>query len=138
MKNYIIENLTKNEVDYEIQSTLSARTLTENNFVVGEVKNILIRIPGYGKEHKAILISSHYDSIAGSYGANNNGAAVATLLKYNRIIEEKKIRNDIFFVFSDAEESGLLGMEAFGKHSWFDDIEIALSLDARGNIGHLY
>jgi hypothetical protein len=44
--------------------------------------------------------------------------------------------NDVIFLFTDAEEVGLLGAEAFAReHPWAKDVGLALNFEARGTRG---
>jgi hypothetical protein len=46
------------------------------------------------------------------------------------------LRNDVIFLFTDAEETGLLGAKAFvNEHPWAKDVKLAINFEARGNSG---
>ncbi len=46
------------------------------------------------------------------------------------------VRNDIIFLFTDAEELGLLGAHAFAdEHPWMRDAALVLNFEGRGNSG---
>jgi hypothetical protein len=46
------------------------------------------------------------------------------------------LKNDLIFLFTDAEEVGLLGAKAFiDEHAWAGDIGVVLNFEARGNSG---
>ena len=70
-------------------------------------------------------------------GANDDGVAVATLLETARALTAgPQLRNDVLFLFTDGEETGLLGARAFvAEHPWAKEVEIALNFEARGNGG---
>ncbi|MFN3412099.1 MAG: M28 family metallopeptidase, partial [Exilispira sp.] len=110
-----------------------------NQMVFAMVENIYVEIPG--KNSSKILIVTHYDSVPYSFGAADNSAAVsASLANFEKICKEiqngKKPLNSIMFLFTDAEELGLLGAEYFVKnYEEIDKIELVLNLDARGNRG---
>ncbi len=48
----------------------------------------------------------------------------------------RPLRNDVIFLFSDGEESGMLGAEAFVReHPWRQDAALAINFEARGTGG---
>ena len=62
---------------------------------------------------------------------------MTALLETARALSEgPRLRNDVIFLFTDGEEPGLLGAEAFvEEHPLADDLGIALKFEARGNGG---
>ena len=53
-----------------------------------------------------IVMFAHYDSVQVSYGGNDDGAGVSTLLETARVLAAgPRPRNDIVFLFTDAEEA---------------------------------
>lgn len=101
------------------------------------VRNILARIPGRNPCEGAVLLAAHYDSAPGSRGASDDGAGVATLLETARVLAAgPRLRRDIWLLFTDAEESGMLGALAFvHDHPIAARIEVALNFEARGTRG---
>src|SRR6185295_7729670 len=80
---------------------------------MARVANVIATIPGTNSTGRVILMA-HYDSAQVSYGANDDGAGVAALLETARALKQGPApRNDIVFVFTDAEEACLCGAEAF-------------------------
>ena len=104
-----------------------------------KVRNILARLKGTG-QGKAVLLASHYDSVATGPGAGDNAVAVAALLETLRALKAgEPLKNDVIFLFTDGEEAGLLGAKAFvDEHPWAKDVGIALNFDARGTTGPSY
>jgi hypothetical protein len=137
---YLLEQIAALGYRAEIQETLaSARFYYPKPFVkAARIKNILVRVAG--KAHRgAVLIAGHYDSAENAPGAADDGAAVASMLEVLRILKQSPPpQNDLIFLFSDAEELGLLGSRAFvERHPWAKDCRIALNFEARGNKGML-
>lgn len=97
------------------------------------VKNIYVRLPGKDA-NKAILFAAHYDSVPTGPGAADNAAGVATLLEIMRALRgEPPLRRDLIFLFTDAEEVGLLGAEAFAADQQLTaDVGLVLNFEARG------
>jgi len=100
------------------------------------VENVLARIPGR-ETGPAVLLMAHYDSVPMAPGAGDDGAAVAALLEIARILaNDPPYRNPIMFAFTDAEEVGLLGAEAFFKeHAWAKEVGVVLNVEGSGSDG---
>ena len=97
----------------------------------------MARRKGVG-EGRVVLLTAHYDSVSTGPGANDDGVGVATLLETARALgaSGEHLRNDVVFLFTDSEETGLLGARAFvAEHPWAKDVEVALNFEARGNGG---
>ena len=103
--------------------------------------NILARISG-SEEGKSLLLLSHYDSNPhSSLGASDAGSGVATILEGVRtfLSSNKKPKNDIIILISDAEELGLNGARLFAnKHPWAKNVGLVLNFEARGSGGPSY
>jgi hypothetical protein len=88
------------------------------------------------------VLLTHYDSRHhASFGASDAGSGVVTILEGVRSFLSKNTIpiNDIHLVFTDAEEIGLLGAQAFVKnHSLVDNIGLVLNFEARGSGGPSY
>lgn len=97
------------------------------------VHNLVARRPGTASTG-AVLLMAHYDGVPGSYGAGDNGAGVAAILEALRALAAgPALRNDVIVLFSDAEEVGLLGAQAFvDEHPWMADVALVLNFEARG------
>jgi Zn-dependent M28 family amino/carboxypeptidase len=54
----------------------------------GECSNLEVTCPGTTRSEEIILIGAHYDSVAGSPGANDNGSGMAALLEISRLFKE--------------------------------------------------
>ena len=73
------------------------------------VRNVLARVPGR-TSGAAVLVCAHYDSVAAGPGAGDDGAGVATLLEVARALSREPAReHPVWFLFTDAEELGLVG-----------------------------
>ncbi len=100
------------------------------------IVNIIVRIPG-SQNTKSVVVMGHYDSVDYSFGASDDGSAVGAMLETLRILKhEKQHKNDIIFVFTDAEEIGLIGAKAFhDKHKLAQNIGLILNFEASGTKG---
>jgi hypothetical protein len=101
--------------------------------IEGALENIACRLQGSSQE-KAILLVAHYDSVAAGPGASDDGVAVAALLEAARALKSlPQLKRDIIFLFTDGEETHLLGARAFvAGHPWAKDVGIVLNFEARG------
>jgi hypothetical protein len=122
---------------------LGLQTELQRTAVVGRrhggtaiVENVLGRLPGT-VGGAAVLLVAHYDSVPGAPGAADNGAAVAAVLETFRALRHgPPLANDVLVLFSDGEEVGLLGAEAFvAEHPWMADVGMVLNFEARGSSG---
>lgn len=106
------------------------------NIAVGDTHDIVGRLPGTGGSH-AMMLMAHYDSVYRAPGAADDGASVAAILETVRALRSgPALKNDLIVLFTDGEESGLLGAEAFAaSHPWMKDVELALNFEARGDNG---
>jgi hypothetical protein len=100
------------------------------------IKNILARLPGAASTGEA-LFACHYDSAAGAPGAADDGAAVAGFLEAIRALRSAApLRNDLYFLFTDGEELGLVGAALFvDEHPKARDFDVVFNFEARGNSG---
>jgi len=69
-----------------------------------------------------VLIGAHYDSVAGSPGADDNASAVAALLACAKTIGYYEKEAHVCFVAFNREEDGLMGSWDFvsNYHKWSD------------------
>jgi hypothetical protein len=131
-----VRELSALGVTPEIQQTTAVSNKASNPFRGAMVHNVIARLPGTGNT-KAILIVSHYDSVSTSYGASDDGAGVAAMLETLRALKTgPALKNDVILLFTDGEEPGLLGAEAFvNEHPFAKNLGVMLNLEARGNRG---
>jgi hypothetical protein len=99
---------------------------------LGRFANVVARLPG-SDSTGAILVLTHYDSLAAVPGAADNGAGTAALLEMARALRSMpQMRNDLILLFDDAEEMPFifLGTKGFiREHPWVDEIKVAIGLD---------
>ena len=136
VRDYIMQQLIAGGLTPELQRATVAVTSPRGEFKVANVENVVARMYGNANS-KAVLLVAHYDSVPPSFGANDNGSGVITLLETQRaLISGPSLKNDVIFLFTDAEEIGLMGANAFvQEHPWAKDVGLALNFDARGNDG---
>lgn len=135
VRDYLLQQLTALGLEPEAQKTTVARK-SGGNIRVATVENVVARLKGTGAG-RALLLVAHYDTVATSPGAGDDGSAVAALLETLRALKtEAPLANDVIFLFSDGEEIGLLGAEAFAdEHRWSRDVGLVLNFESRGASG---
>ena len=136
-RDYIFQQLRALGLEPEIQKTTAVNSTTAPQFFAGTIHNIVARRKGTG-DGRAVLMVAHYDSVSTGPGANDDGVGVATLLETARALGASgpQLNNDVLFLFTDSEETGLLGARAFvADHPWAKQVGVALNFEARGNRG---
>lgn len=101
-----------------------------------QVENIMAVLRGTG-EGRAILATAHYDSVPAGPGVGDDGVGVAVMLEMARALKATPpTRNDVIFLITDGEETGLRGAVAFARnHPLMKQVGIVVNVEARGNTG---
>jgi Peptidase family M28 len=102
--------------------------------VAGVVHNVVARLAGRDPT-RAVLLVAHYDSVPTAPGAADDGSGVAALLETARALcSGAPPRNDVIFLFTDGEERGLLGSQAFLEDDpWAYAAGVVLDFDSPGS-----
>ncbi|HNX37909.1 MAG TPA: M28 family metallopeptidase [Candidatus Cloacimonadota bacterium] len=77
--------------------------------------NIVVDIKGKGNESSLTLLVGHYDTVARSHGACDNGGGSVCLLKAAEYFSKHKPERDLRIIWFSGEELGLLGSFAYAK-----------------------
>ena len=92
-KNRIVDILKENKIPY--------------SFDIGSnYTNIVITPQCTDTSKTKMLLTAHYDAVEGSFGANDNGAAIALLLQLAKYFMFHESKYQIEIVLFDKEESG--------------------------------
>lgn len=104
-----------------------------------ECANLEVIMPGRSRSNEIIVVGAHYDSVAGSPGANDNASGVAALLEISRVLAAIPSDRTVRFVaFVNEEppyfETELMGSRVYAKACRLrgDDIRAMLSLETLG------
>jgi hypothetical protein len=89
----------------------------------------------FGPPGPALLLTAHYDTVAGSPGAADNAVAVGVLLELARELHAHPPSHPVMLAFTADEEGGLVGAEALAQRR--TDIRFAVALDLLGGTGDL-
>lgn len=81
---------------------------------------------------KALLLSTHYDSVPVGPGASDNGIGTATLLEVGSILKDRPLKRPIILLFNEGEELGLIGARAFLADPFSRNVDSLLNFEARG------
>lgn len=136
LRDRIAEHLQDLGLSTEVQSLNHCRVALG---LCSPVHNIMARLPGSGQS-PALLLMAHYDSVPAGPGMGDDAAGVAALLEIaSMALRRGQLNHDLIFLFTDAEELGLLGADAFAaQHSWFKDVGVVINLEGRGASGPSY
>jgi hypothetical protein len=118
----------------EVQAVFQCDTAPRNPGCTA-VENIVAVHKGTG-EGKAVLASAHYDSVPAGPGVSDDGAGVAVVLELARVFAARTTRNDVIFLLTDGEETGLRGARAFAeRHPLMRRVGVVVNFEARGASG---
>ncbi|PHR73671.1 MAG: peptidase M28 [Lutibacter sp.] len=139
VRDYLVSELEDLGLQVELQDQIAINNKWK---AATNTTNIIAKIEGSDTNSKALLLLTHYDSaVHSSLGASDAGSGVVTILEGVRafLAANKTPKNDIIILFSDAEEIGLLGANAFvNHHSWTKNVGLVLNFEARGSGGPSY
>ena len=103
------------------------------------VNNLEAVLPGHGAADEIIVVGAHYDSVAGSPGADDNASGVAALLELARLLAGKTLPRSVRFVAFANEEAPFFYGDEMGSNRYAaraqaqgERIEAMLSLETLG------
>ncbi|MBN9791798.1 aminopeptidase [Pseudonocardia sp. TMWB2A] len=109
----------------------------DGRMAAAPVDNVVATLPGTDPTG-AVVLSAHYDSVASGPGAADDMASVAAILEAVRALREgPPLRNDLVVLVTDAEEVGLLGMQAWVRDELVPAARpaVTVNFEARGVSG---
>ncbi|MFN2227485.1 MAG: M28 family peptidase, partial [Anaerolineae bacterium] len=92
-----------------------------------EFRNLLATLPGSRRPEERVLVVAHYDTVADSPGADDNGSGVAGLLELARVLAPLRFERTVQFVAVNLEEN----QEQEGEPKLSTVGSRALAVDAR-------
>ncbi len=139
VRTYIVDQLKSLGLEQQVQKAVSSTTWDYGGapYGSGTVQNVMARLQGTNSRG-ALLLMAHYDSVATGPGAADNGSGVVTLLETLRALRSgAPLANDVMVVFTDGEEDGGLGAQAFvDEHPWAREVSLAVIADS-GSCGRV-
>jgi Zn-dependent M28 family amino/carboxypeptidase len=121
--------------------TSQGHAVRSQSYRVGEIEcdNIEVTIAGTARAAEIVVLGAHYDSVAGSPGADDNASGVAALLEIGRLLVRSRPDRTIRLVAFVNEEppffrSGEMGSRVYARaaRERGDDIRVMLSLEMLG------
>lgn len=135
VRDYLVSQLSALGLNPQIFTAVGISRRNRSS-AIGNVQDILGRLPGSANS-RAVVLLAHYDSVYRAPGAGDDAAGVAAILETVRALRAGPVlKNDLVVVFTDGEEPGLLGAEAFvSSHPWVKDVGLILNFEGRGDQG---
>lgn len=101
---------------------LCAERLTSLGFTVerhdyGTGVNVVGVRPGTDPAAPRVIVSAHYDHIAGCAGADDNGSGVVGALEVARVLSQARFTRTLVVACWDEEERGLIGSRAYAQRA---------------------
>ncbi len=94
-------------------------------------KNVIVN---GGGSKKVVGISSHFDVVHGSPGANDNGTAVAVFLHMLHLLKTHQFKNfGVAVFFFDEEEYGLKGSQAYVEQYGIEQFTGVINIEMVGH-----
>ena len=88
-----------------------------NNALGGKTANVLARLRGTEDPDLIYVVSSHFDSVAGGPGADDDTSGTAALLEASRLLAATPLPTTVVFASFTGEEAGLLGSREFVRQA---------------------
>jgi hypothetical protein len=136
---YIAQERVPGSEHWQAVQDLCAARFAEYGFDVelhdyGTGVNVIGRKPGNSKATEDVIVSGHYDHIAGCPGASDNAAGTAATLEIARILGAQSFARSLVVACWDQEEIGLVGSRAYATRAndQSENIKVVYSLDGMG------
>lgn len=85
------------------------------NYKFHKGENIEATLPGVRSPNNIFILCAHYDGIAISPAADDDGSGVSTILTLAEIMSQYSFNSTVRFVLFSGEEQGLLGSHEYAK-----------------------
>lgn len=98
--------------------------------------NIILDIAGSQPDGNLSLLVGHYDTVARSYGASDNGAGSVALIKTAEYFAKHQPKRDLRIIWFSGEELGLLGSFAYAeahKEELQERAKLVINVDLAGD-----
>jgi Tol biopolymer transport system component len=95
----------------------------------GKTANVIATLKGTVNPELVYVVSSHYDSVAGGPGADDDSSGTAALLEAARVLAGRPLPATIVFASFTGEEAGLLGSREFVRRAVEGNVRIVGALN---------
>ncbi|MDQ3012026.1 MAG: M20/M25/M40 family metallo-hydrolase [Acidobacteriota bacterium] len=95
----------------------------------GKTANVIVKLTGTENPELIYVVSSHFDSVPGGPGADDDTSGTAALLEAARILAKHPMPATIIFASFTGEEAGLLGSREFVRRAQADKLKIIGALN---------
>lgn len=75
--------------------------------------NIIVEIPGRTRPDEILVFSGHFDAVAPSPGADDDGTGTVAMLEMARLLKDRPMQRTVRIIFFNLEEVGLVGSRAY-------------------------
>jgi hypothetical protein len=99
------------------------------NALGGKTANVLATLRGTENPELVYVVSSHYDSVAGGPGADDDTSGTAALLDAARVLANHPMPATIVFASFTGEEAGLLGSREYVRQAVANNVRIVGALN---------
>jgi hypothetical protein len=99
------------------------------NALGGKTANVLATLKGTENPELVYVVSSHYDSVAGGPGADDDTSGTAALLEAARVLAGHPMPATIVFASFTGEEAGLLGSREYVRRAVANNVRIVGALN---------
>ena len=133
-KAYLLDQLESLGWRTEVQESIGMFDFgVDGTQPIAAVGNVIATKPGTASTGTVVL-TAHYDTVAASPGAGDDGVGVGVLLETARALSTAGApRNTVMILLTDAEEPGLLGAAAFVRERAKElGTAVVLNHEARG------
>jgi Peptidase family M28 len=134
VKAYLLDQLGSLGWRTEVQESIGMFDFgADGTQSIAAVANVIATKPGTASTGTVVL-TAHYDTVAGSPGAGDDGIGIGVLLETARALGMAAApRNTVMILLTDAEEPGLLGAAAFVRERAKElGTAVVLNHEARG------
>lgn len=118
----------------QLEQTNFSVSLLPWRYKLRQGENIEATLAGKGTSDNIVILCAHYDSVAISPGADDDGSGVAALLSIAEVIDSYEFNATIRCVLFSGEEQGALGSHVYAHQSYLNDDHIigVINLDGIG------
>jgi hypothetical protein len=109
VKEYLYQQLTEYDLSVDLKPW---------NYKFKSGYNVEATLPGIGSNTGIVIICAHYDSVAVSPGADDDGSGVVSVLTIAEIMSKAEFNSTIKFVLFSGEEQGLYGSHKNAEESY--------------------